>query len=323
MERAALEEFIRRVRGLHRRGTLDAAALEAMDAFEVEGIEYLLLKGPALEQLLYTRGRRRAYSDVDLLVAPDDLPSAKLVLADLGYTNVTAEWGVEDVGGSVHADTWARRNQQIGPLMVDLHSRLAGVEAPPQVAWEALSARRTSIEVDGRRSPVLNEEGLALHLATHAAQHGPDEPKALGDLAYGLEHWPSQVWQGAAGLAGELQASAAFAAGLRLLPAGARLAQQLELPAPDALEWEFLNRGARPRGTFHLKGFAEARTLSERATVLRRSLLPKREWITTQYPWAAAGGTKLAAARVLHILRTPLWAARAWRFRRLAGRSKP
>src|SRR5262245_26206380 len=104
MERQPLEEFARRVRGLRAQGELDAAAVEALEAFERAGVEYLLLKGAALSRLLYTGGRHRAYSDVDLLVSPSSLNGARTALDELGYTNMTARWGIWDVAGAVHAD---------------------------------------------------------------------------------------------------------------------------------------------------------------------------------------------------------------------------
>ena len=66
--------------GLEGRAELDAAAVEALDAFHALGVRCLLLKGAALSRLLYTPGEYRGYSDVDLLVAPDDLSAARRAL---------------------------------------------------------------------------------------------------------------------------------------------------------------------------------------------------------------------------------------------------
>lgn len=239
---------------------------------------------------------------------------------ELGYTNTTAERGVEDIGGAVHAETWARRSEEIGPLMVDLHTRLPGVKVSPEVAWPILTAAHASIEVGGRSAPVLGRDGLALHVAIHAAQHGLEDPKPLGDLKYALDQWPPEVWEHAARLAAELDAVGAFAHGLRLAPAGARLAEELGLPPTDDLDWEMRNRDSRPRGTFHLHALTEARGLGERLRLLRRALFPPREWIVYENPRAQKGGVQLAVARLLHILRTPLWALKALRYRRRARR---
>jgi hypothetical protein len=321
VERPPLEDFARRVRGLSSNDELDAAASEVITAFDAIGVRYLLLKGPALARLLYTRGEHRGYADIDLLVAPGDLEAAGRAVSQLGYTNVTERWGVEDVAGAVHADMWVRRNQRIGPLMLDLHTRLAGAEAAPEVAWEALEARKTWIDMDGCRVAVLRPDGLALHVATHAAQHGPEMSKPIADLTYGLERWPLDVWQDAAQLASEVDALEAFAVGLRLVPSGATLASDLELPSADQVEWAMLHRDARPRGTFHLRALTEATTLAERVRAVQRALVPSRAWILFQYPSAHRGRPWLIAARAHHLLRTPVWAVRALRYRRQARRA--
>lgn len=321
--RNALEEFAKRARDIRLRTDLDVAAVEALDAFAAAGVDALLLKGPALARLLYTAGEHRGYSDVDLLVAPGDLPAARRALANLGYTNASEPLGIDDVGGVVHAEAWvARGHSARDGIVIDLHWRMAGSEAPAHVAWDALRARRVFIDIDGRRTPVLDPVGLAMHVATHAAQHGTLHPQGLKDLALGLERWPERVWREAAALAQEIHAAARFAAGLRSVPAGAALARELELPATDQLQWSVIHAADRPRGTFHLQALAEARGLFARAEVLRRSLLPPRKWIVWQHPWARRGGVRLVAAYGLHLMRAPAWSARAWRFRRRARRAR-
>jgi hypothetical protein len=321
VDHARLEDFVSRVRGVGRTEELDVAAAEALDAFDAAGVPSLLLKGAALSRFLYAAEQQRGYSDVDLLVAPDHLAAARRALSALGYTNTTALRGVEDIAGALHAETWVRRNQAIGPLMIDLHARLPGVNAPPELAWQILASRQVTVELGGRHASVLPREGLALHVATHAAQHGPDDPRPLADLRSALERWPRTAWEDAAQLAGDLQAVAAFAAGLRLVPAGARLASLLELPRTDDIEWEMRHRGVRPRGTFHLQALVEARGVRERAQLLRRSLLPKREWIVWEDPRAARGGVPLVRARVRHILRVPVWGLSALLYRRRRRRA--
>lgn len=318
--RRELDEFVERARGLSRQATLDAAAVEALDALEARGLRPLLLKGPALARALYD-DQSRGYSDVDLLVGPHDLAPAREALAGLGYRDRMRALGIDDVAGIEHAETWSRRVRGFksgGPLLIDLHWRLAGCEAPAEVVWELLGARRAPLELDGRHVSVLSQDGLAFHVATHAAQHGPGDLKAMADLTRGVERWPTSVWRAAAGLAEALDALPSFAAGLRLSPAGGELARELELPSSVGVEWAIEHRRERPRGTFHLDALARARGPRERIDVLRRSLFPTREWIAWQYPWAAANAPRLAAAYAMHVLRAPLWATRAWRYRRRA-----
>jgi ribosomal protein L11 methyltransferase len=323
--RPELAEFVERARGLSRQAQLDAAAAEVLDGADALGVEPLLLKGPALARTLYAPGEHRGYCDIDLLVSPRDLARARRALSGAGFKHAEAVFGIDDVAGILHSETWSRRGKGRwgGPLLIDLHWRLPGCEAAADAAWEALAARRSSIDFNGREAAVLDREGLAVHVATHAAQHGPDDLKAIADLTRALERWPPEVWRPAASLAAELGATAAFAAGLRLVPAGAARADELGLPPSGELDWTIRHRELRPRGTFHIQALARAPGARARASVLRRSLLPSRRWIAWEYPWAAGGGARLFVAYGAHLLRTPLWAARALRYRhreRRAGR---
>jgi hypothetical protein len=316
----ALQEFAVRSRTVARQSEVDAAAVTALDALNAAGVDALLLKGVALARTLYRSDEHRGYYDVDLLVAPVDLAAAGGALAGLGYTNVSESRGIDDLAGILHAEVWSRLVPDFGNLLIDLHWRLDGCEAAPEIAWNALRARRAFIELDGHRVPTLDHSGLALHLALHTAQHGSADLKAVGDLNRGLERWSPEIWKQAAQLAHELRATEAFAAGLRLVPVGAVLARELRLPAADALLWAIAHRDTRPRGSFHLQTLTEARGLRGRAKVLRRSLLPTRAWIIWEHRWAARGGPQLLAAYGLHILRSPAWAAKAWLYRRRAQR---
>jgi hypothetical protein len=321
MRRPVLEEFRERARGLSRKDEIDAATLAILDAFDASAIHCFVLKGPALVQFLYGPDERRGYSDVDLLISPDDLPRAREALAAHGCTGGSEGTGIDDVAGIIHSEVWARWDEKGHPVAIDLHWRLAGCDASPAVAWEALEAHRTWIELAGRRIPVLDRVGLALHLATHAAQHGPHALKSVADLERGVERWSLDVWQSAAHLARKVEGTLAFAAGLRLSPKGHLLADQLGLPPTDELGWRILQDDFRPRGTFHLQAWTQARSIRQRIDVLRRSLFPQRDWIGWEYPWARGKKVLLLAAYGLHLLRAPMWAVRAWWFERRARRA--
>jgi Uncharacterised nucleotidyltransferase len=319
--KSSLKEFAVRSRTVARRARVDAEAVRALDALARAGVDALLLKGAALATTLYRVDEPRGYYDVDLLVAPRDLRVAAAAIADLGYTNVGELRGIDDVAGILHAQVWSALVEGLGNLLVDLHWRLDGCQAPPEVAWNVLKPRRGFIELAGRRVPTLDQAGLALHLALHAAQHGPGDLQAMGDLERGLERWPAQTWRQASRLAHDLAGTEALAGGLRLVPAGVGLSRELRLPPADALLWAIAHRDTRPRGTFHLDAFAQASSLPERIDVLRRSLLPARAWILWEYRWAGENRARTLAAYIIHIARAPVWAARSWRFRRGARRA--
>jgi Uncharacterised nucleotidyltransferase len=319
--RRTLDEFALRSRAVARQAKLDAEAVRTMDALGRAGTEVLLLKGPVLARTLYRSNEARGYYDIDLLVPPGDLPAAGRELAELGFKNVSELRGIDDVAEILHEEVWSSLVDGLGNLLIDLHWRLPGCQVPPEAAWKLLNERRTVIELGGRYVPTLDRVGLALHLALHAAQHGPGDLKAIGDLERGLARWPLETWRQATQLADALRATEALAAGLRLVPPGAAVARELRLPSADAVLWSITHRDTRPRGTFHLDALAQASSLRERLGVLRRSLLPHRAWIAWEYRWTGDSRARTLAAYLIHIGRAPVWAAQAWRFRRRARRA--
>jgi hypothetical protein len=315
MDRAALDDFVARAHMRERAIELEAATVAAFEAFDTARVDALLLKGPALAQRLYGHGESRAYFDVDLLVPPWGLASARIALTKLGYKSFDVS-GVVDLGGVQHGEVWAGQGDRSDGIWIDLHWRLSGCAAAADVVWRALAGGRDSIELRGREVAVLGDDGLALNLALHAAQHGLGDRKPIEDLERGIKRWTIEIWRSAAGLAEKVEAIPVFAAGLRLVPSGAQLASRLGMPPTAELEWEIMHRERRPRGTFHLEAMADARGLREHARVLLRSLFPSREWIESQFPWAGRSRPLLLAAYARHLIRTPIWAARAARFRR-------
>jgi len=311
------EEFVARAALIAHTARLDAVAVNAFEAFRQAEVDAILLKGPALARLLYRADEPRGYADVDVLVSPAQRLAAGRVLSELGFYNFSETRGVDDVGGVLHAEVW------LGPVAaghrresIDLHWRLEGCQAPDTVVWEALSRDRGSIELAGASIPTLGIPASALGVALHVAQHGPADVKAMGDLRRALERWPLTIWRQAAELARELDGNEAFAAGLRLLPAGARLADRLALPSAELALWDIAHRNSRPRGVFHVGALAQARSPGAKLDIVRRALLPSRAWIRLEIGWARRSAIHLAGAYLVHILRSPVWAARALRHRR-------
>lgn len=317
----ALQQFVERVapRRFPDTSQIDDAAAKVVAALEERDVVPLLLKGRALSVLLYRSGEHRSYSDVDLLVGPEDLAVAQQVLAGLGYAKAPS---LEDVGGVIHATVWMRTDPGTGSLLsLDLHARLPGARAEPEVVWEALGTHRIWIDVSGHRAAALDRPGQAMHLALHAAQHGAGYAKHLEELSLALERWPDPIWATAASLAETVGGLQLFAAGLRLVQEGELAAATLGLPATGELDWALRNRQGRPRGTFHLQAMREAESAWDALGILRRSLLPSRSWIVREHRWAAVSPLLLVTAYAAHVVRTPVWALRAFLYRKRANRN--
>lgn len=322
---AVLEGFAARAFAERRDGTreVDAAAAEVFAAFERAGARALLLKGPALARLLYRPVERRTYVDLDVLIAPADRGAACHALLAAGYVTSADLLGIDDVGQVVHAETWTGiPRSAMHEVAVDVHYWLPGATIDAEQAWPRLATGHGSIEIGGLSVPVPGRPCLAMHIAMHCAQHGPDYAKGMRDLELALERWDADVWRAACELATDVGAVATFAAGLRLSTAGAELARALELPSSTGSDWEIRNRHARPRGAFHLDALVESRGAGQRISIVRRALIPKRQWIITAYPWAYGSRLRLAAGYGAHVVRAPYWCLLALRFRRRRSRQQ-
>jgi len=204
---------------------VDAVTANVVAALRGAGIASILLRGPVIGRWLYAQGDIRGYRDVDLLVEPERRPEAEAVLAGLGLVHRQAgfapgEW-VE------HASEWICRSPSV---VVDLHHGIEGVRADTGALWAALTSDAHTIDVAGVPADAPGEPALALIVALHAAHHGVHGSKHREELRRALDRADLETWQAALQLAERLEAVPSLAAGLRLLPEGAAVAERLQLP---------------------------------------------------------------------------------------------
>ena len=273
---------------------IDALTVEVLRAFRAAGCRAILLKGLAFRRHLYADGSLRGYGDVDLLVAPDDLARAGAALASLGF-----ELGLDHVEhpgmAEPHAHEWRRPG---GPRVIDLHWRIPGVDAPPDDAWRILSEHAEPIQVGAEVVESLRAEGIALVAVLHAAFHGRAHGRSLRDLERALEVLDRDTWTEAAQLATRLNAAEAFAAGLRLAPAGKLPSAALGLPEVCSPRRRLL-AGDQPEGSIGLLRITEPAPVRERLRALRYALLPARAHMRASSTLAARGRAGLVLAYLL------------------------
>lgn len=299
---------------------LDQAALAAAGHLRALGIPSILLKGAAIATWLYDEGEVRPYLDVDLLVPPSMFAHAKEGLAELGYEH--------RLSGAAPIEFGPREQELVGPgdVCIDLHAGLVGAAAGLERGWEVLSAHTTPFRLGAGEVQILDVAARAMHLAMHAAQNGPVDRKALNDLERGLAKVEREVWRQAAEIAGEIGAEQAFAAGLRLLPAGEALADDLSLTRSMTVEL-LLRTGSAPQDAIFFERVHQAIGARRKSALLARKLFPTAAFLRSSSAMARRGGWGLALAWISHPLSlVPRLgpALVAWvRARRALGRSGP
>ena len=279
---------------------VDSVSAEVITAMRRAGIRALLLKGPSTAAWLYGDGAARPYGDTDLLVAPEAYRRAGGVLRKLGFRSRAYAWEPD-------SQAWVRRSDA---SLVDLHCTLIGALAARDKVWEELTADTDTLRVGGIDTEVLSIPARALHIALHAAQHGDDYQRPSEDLARALRIADPKTWHEAADVARRLDAGAAFAAGLRRNPDGARVAQLLGLASglPPAVT---LRPKTQAPVAFALNVLTNADERRTRARLLLRSVLPPplymRQWSAMHMTrWPAALRRGLLGLSIVYLWR-PIW----------------
>lgn len=270
--------------------SVDGWTTEAVAALVQAGVPSILLKGAAIQDWLYP-GEVRPYGDADLLVSPKQLGPARDVLRGLGYEEANNEGEPVPLPSSwvVHSRPWVRRADG---ATVDLHHTLWAVPASPGDVWAAM-ARRTALMRIGAQPVLIPEDGaLALVVVLHALQHEGRHDRPMQDLRRALEIASPGIWLEARDLAIELNAVGHFARGLRLLPGGERLADELELPDNDIIALE----GGPSAMALGFERLASAHSGRARLEIVGRELAPSASFMRWWRPWASRGRLALALA---------------------------
>jgi Uncharacterised nucleotidyltransferase len=277
---------------------VDRVTAEVADALASVSVEAILLKGPTIATWLYAEEGPRLYADTDLLIRHRDWEGAENVLRERGFLNSSPL--ALHPRMSTAATTWGRRSDE---AEVDLHSTLFGLEAPPETVWAALREDAREEVVGGTRVLTLSHPARLLHIALHAVQHSGEDEEApmvtlerrpMKDLERAIATVPQETWQQARELAARLQGQAAFAAGLCLLPAGRRLAQDLGVETEASVEMTL-----RLENVPMSEGFAELAAVTGIAAKLRllaRELFPNVAFMRWWRPLARRGRLGLALA---------------------------
>ena len=194
----------------------------AADALDGGSIPWLVFKGPVLAELVYARPDERAYTDLDLLVAPAHLPDAVHALELSGARLLDANWRLiaDDVPGELHL---------LLPSggVLDLHWHVVcEKDARRHVGFpaEEILARSGRREVGSRAVPVMDPVDILVHVALHASLAGADRLVWLKDVEQCvLRHdvdWPLVVRRarehGAAVATGLMLSRAAVVLGLEV-----------------------------------------------------------------------------------------------------------
>jgi hypothetical protein len=179
------DEALTRLIRDHKEHMMHALALERWlirlaDGFERSGIEFVVLKGPALAHTVYPEPSWRPFGDLDVLVRTDHWRQACEAVADLGFVRNLPE---PAVGFDERFGKAATHTNGDG-FQLDLHRTLTLGPFGLWVKPEWLFEMTVPLHVGGRTFARLDDAALLVHAALHASLGStPPLTLALRDVA--------------------------------------------------------------------------------------------------------------------------------------------
>ena len=225
-----------------------AELFRVLDCLESAGIPAIPHKGPALAQMVYGDLALRDFSDLDVLVAREDVLRAKQALRGLGYAPASQfsaheEHAYLETGYEYTFDGPAGAN--LLEIQWGIVPRIYAVDFP----MPELFKRAVPIELAGRNVKTLSAEDLLLTLCVHAAKHAWIRLCWLRDLA-GVASTQVIDWEVAARRAGDLGirriVNVSLALGQRLLGSETARPRQCSRLSPQARESRACVRRSSP-----------------------------------------------------------------------------
>lgn len=166
-------------------------------------LRVMAFKGPMLATVAYENVALREFSDLDILVSPQDLPRAKQLLLNEGFmlrrplTALQERWLLES-----QCEYEFLRSDGVA---VDLHWGFTPRYFPYPVDFEQLWRRRRTVNLGPVAVSTIGNEDLVGVLCAHGAKSGWSKLKWVIDVAHFVKRHPDLDWdlvQREAGIAG-------------------------------------------------------------------------------------------------------------------------
>jgi len=159
------------------------------------GLEFMVVKGPALAHSVYPSPSLRSFNDLDLVVRERDWETAHATLLNMGFGLLTGSPYPPPklvAQAVLYKSTYA--HSETG-LALDLHyddilnSGLASRDA------EGFWQRAAPLEIEGSQIKTLSLEDQLIHLCAHAHYHGYTRMNWFSDLAFLVrDHEEEMCW---------------------------------------------------------------------------------------------------------------------------------
>lgn len=155
-------------------------SLRLQRAFDVAGLDALVLKGVPLGILAYGELAMKESWDIDMLVAPEAAVEAMRLLEGLGYTGSLAHLDSHQLAGFMRHAKEAEFFHPGTGITAELHWGLA--DNPRLLRGVGVKSDAQAVAMPGGQLRTLADNELFAYLAVHGAMHNWSRLKWLADL---------------------------------------------------------------------------------------------------------------------------------------------
>jgi len=274
--------------------SMERQLIEVMDAFNRKRIDTLLIKGPALAWTVYPGPATRPFSDIDLLVRPDQYSKTKETLCQLGYHSQTNRF--DTFQEMFNAEPFVHSADKMKYFEVDVHWSLFQYHGLNRSnCIEEVFQNPKTVETPTLRFETLDRVNALIYAAFQLILHHPDGMRLtwIGDIALLSQSlvFPDE-WEVLRQRCSALKLSLAMKEALKL----AQIWYGLQIPekysdltkwlSPEDAEKIELAYVRREKGPdIRLKGyFADFLSAPRKVQFLLRFLFPSPTYICMTYP---------------------------------------
>ena len=267
--------------------------LQLDERFRRAGIDYAVLKGPAMAHVAYPDPSLRGFGDLDVLVRGGSFRDACRILRSMGFRRRLAEPrpGFDERFGKA-----AAHKHPDDSIEVDLHRTLV---LGPFGLWldpGAMLDRATTFELAGRQIGRLDDTDMLISVSMHAVLGRPLRLLPLRDVAQATLELDVD-WRALARRAAEAHLTSVLLRAFELTSAtlGVELVSHTQglsarpIPRNERRALDSYGGSRRGPGGTAVSTIMAIRGVREKAAYVRAVALPQRAFMRDRYPTGTSG----------------------------------